>query len=123
MRVLRLAGNDADLDVAETRFFQKLMQLHFAEPEPVICIQFASTFETVIQEIENRQSTAAFQNPPSSCNGPFGMNGVMQSLTENCQIDAVFRDGRIFNVTEPILEVLESMLLRKLAAELDHFCR
>src|SRR5438034_8954772 len=51
------------------------------------------------------------------------MNGVMQSLTEDRKIDTVFRDGRIFNIAEPVLEILESMLLRKLGTELDHFWR
>src|SRR6266699_7042756 len=51
------------------------------------------------------------------------MNSVMQSLAENCQIDIVFRDRRIFNVAEPILEVLESMFLRQLRAELNHLWR
>ncbi len=60
MRALVFPGNDADLNVSETAFFQELMQLHFAESEPVICIQFARAFEAVAQKIENHQSAAAF---------------------------------------------------------------
>src|SRR6516225_655184 len=52
-----------------------------------------------------------------------GMNGVVQSLAKDRKIDTVFRDRRIFNVAEPILEILKSMLLRELAAELNHFWR
>src|SRR5947208_12994890 len=51
------------------------------------------------------------------------MDGVMQSLTEDRKIDTVFCDGRIFNIAKPVLEILESMLLRKLGTELDHFWR
>src|ERR1043166_5271094 len=51
------------------------------------------------------------------------MDSVMQGLAENCKIDTVFRDGRVFNVAEPILEILESMLLRQLPAALDPFWR
>ena len=60
MRALFFLGNHADLDISESAFFQELMQLHFAESEPVICIQFASAFEPVTQKIENHESTAAF---------------------------------------------------------------
>ena len=123
VRALLFPGNDADLNVSETAFFQELMQLHFAESEPVICIQFASAFESVTQKIENHQSTAAFQNPTGCGDGSLGMNGVMQGLTENRKIDTVFCDRWIFNIPKPVLEILESMLLRKLGAELDHFWR
>ena len=60
MRALLFARNDADLDVPEPAFFQELMQLYFAESEPVICIQFPGAFEAVTQKIENHQSAAAF---------------------------------------------------------------
>ena len=59
----------------------------------------------------------------SSVNGPLGMNGVVQGLAEDCEIDAVFSDRRIFNITQPVLEVLEAMLLRQLRSELDHLRR
>ena len=59
MRALVFPRNDADLNVSKTAFFQELMQLHFAESEPVICIQLARAFEPVTQKIENHQSAAA----------------------------------------------------------------
>ena len=52
--------NEADLDLSETAFLQELMQLHFAESEPVVCVQLAGAFEPVAQEVENHQSAAAF---------------------------------------------------------------
>jgi len=60
MRALVFPGNNVDFNVSETASFQELMQLHFAESEPVICIQLASAFEPVTQQIENHQLTAAF---------------------------------------------------------------
>ena len=59
MRALVFPRDNVDLNVSETAFFQQLMQLHFAESEPVICIQLASAFEPVTQQIENHQLTAA----------------------------------------------------------------
>src|SRR5947208_9246171 len=48
---------------------------------------------------------------------------VIKCLIKNRKYDTVFCDGLIFNIAKPILEILESMLLRKLSAELDHFWR
>ena len=123
MRALLFSRNHADLDLSETAFFHELMQLHFAESEPVICIQFASAFEPVAQKIENHQSAATFQNPPRRGDGSLGMNSMMQSLTQDCKVDTVFRDRRIFNIAKPVLEILESVFLRQLRAEVDHFGR
>jgi hypothetical protein len=38
------------------------------------------------------------------------MNGVMQRLAQNREIDTVFRNRRIFNIAEQLLEVLEAVL-------------
>jgi hypothetical protein len=47
MRALFLSRDDAHFDMPETAFFQKLVQLHLAESEPVICIEFTGLFEAV----------------------------------------------------------------------------
>ena len=52
-----------------------------------------------------------------------GRGGVMQSLTENREIDAVSGDGRFLHVAEPILDVAKTMFLRQLRRELDHLRR
>ena len=58
MRALFFARDDRDFDVLETGFFQKLVQLHFAEAEPVIGIKFARLFETMAEQIENHEAAA-----------------------------------------------------------------
>ena len=60
MRALVFPRDNVDLNVSETAFFQELMQLHFAESEPVVGVQFASALKPVAQQIENDQSAAAF---------------------------------------------------------------
>ena len=55
-----------------------------------------------------------------SADRALGMNGMVQSLAEDCKVDAFFRDRRVFNIAEPILKVLESVFLRQLRPELDH---
>ena len=53
MRALFLSSDNAHLNLPEAAFFQELMQLHFAEAEPVVCVKFAGTFESMAQKIEN----------------------------------------------------------------------
>ena len=55
MRALLFAGDDADLDVAEAAFFQELVELRFAEAEPVVGVEFARFFELMAEQIENRR--------------------------------------------------------------------
>ena len=80
MWTLFLARDDAYLDLAEIAFFQELVQLHFAKAEPVVCVEFARSFEAVAQKIENHQPTPALQDPARRRDGSLRMNGVMQRL-------------------------------------------
>ena len=51
------------------------------------------------------------------------MDGVMQRLAQNREVDRAFRDRRIFDVAEAVFEILEAVFLRQLRAELDHLRR
>ena len=62
MRALFFARDDGDFDVAEAGLFEQLMQLHFAETEPVIGVKFARSFELVAEQIENDDAAALFEN-------------------------------------------------------------
>ena len=123
MGTLLFPGNDADLDIPEAAFLEQLVQLNFTETKPVVRVKFTRFLESMTQEIENHQTASAFQKPVSSVNGPLGMNGVVQGLAEDCEVDAVLRDRRIFNITQPVLKVFEPMLLCQLRSELDHLRR
>src|SRR4051812_43662129 len=120
MRALLFPGNNTDLDFPKPAFLEELMQLHFAESQPVVSIKFTRLFESMTQQIENHESPAAFQNPVSCANGAVGVNGVMQRLTEDCKLDAVFRDRRVLNIAQTVLEIFEPVFLRQLRPELDH---
>ncbi len=47
----------------------------------------------------------------------------MQRLAQDREIDRVFLDRRILDVAETVFEILETVLLRQLRAELDHLGR
>src|SRR5512133_1804540 len=123
MRALLFPRDNADLYLPEAAFLEELVQPHFAESEPVIRVKFTRLFESMTQKIENHQAPARFQNPVSSANGALRMNGMVQRLAENCKVDAVFSDGRVLNIAQPVLKILESVFLRQLRPELDHLRR
>src|SRR6516162_2199635 len=51
------------------------------------------------------------------------MNGVVQRLAQDCKVDAVFRDWRVFNIAQPVFKVFESVFLRQLRPKLNHLWR
>src|SRR6267154_5383732 len=99
------------------------MELHFAEAEPMVGVKLARAFEAVAEQIEDDDAAALAQNAVGAGDRAFGMDGVMQRLAENGQIDYALRDRRIFDVAEAIFQIGEAVLLRELRAELDHLGR
>src|SRR5437660_8183643 len=55
IRTLFFPRDHADIDVLEADVFQKLVQLHFAETEPVISVEFARSLELYADQ--DRKST------------------------------------------------------------------
>jgi hypothetical protein len=51
MGTLFFARNNRDFDVLEAAGFEKLMELHFAKPEPMIGVELAGAFEAVAEQI------------------------------------------------------------------------
>ena len=117
---LLLPRNDADIDVFKAGVFQKLMQLHFAETEPVIGVKLARAFEGMTQQIENYDAPVLSLNRMRALDRSFRSRGMMQRLAENCEIDAVLFNGRLLHVAKSILDVAEAMLLRQFRREFDH---
>src|SRR5262249_37553174 len=114
MRALLFPGHDTDFDVSKAIFLEKLVQLDFTEAEPMVRIQLARLFEPMAQYSENHQAPASSQYPMRCADRALGMNGVMQRLAEDREIDAVFCNRRIFNVAKPVFKILKSMFLRQL---------
>ena len=64
MRALFFAGNHADVDILKPRVLQKLMQLHFAEPEPVLSVEFTRLFEAMAEEVPQARTYEAWTEFP-----------------------------------------------------------
>src|SRR5262245_33566027 len=82
MRLLLFAGDNAYFDSREARLLKPLMQLHFAEAEPVISVEFSRLFEAMTEQVEHHEATAPFQNPVSGGDCAFRTDRVMQCLTQ-----------------------------------------
>src|SRR2546423_7415718 len=123
MRALFLARYHRDLNVLEAGRFEKLMELHFAEAEPVIGVKLAGAFETVVEQIEDHDAAAFAQDAMGARDGALGMDRVVQCLAENREIYRAFRNRRVFDVAETIFQIGEAMFFGELRTELDHLRR
>src|SRR5256714_15400909 len=123
MWALFFPRDDCDFDVLEPGAFEKLMELHFAEAEPVIGVKLAGALKPVAEQIENDDAAAVAQDAMGAGDGALGMDRVVQCLAENGEIDRAFRNRRVFDVAETIFQIGEAMFLRELRTELDHLWR
>ena len=77
MGALLFPGNDANLDISKAAFLEQLVQLHFAESEPVISVEFSRLFEAMAEQVEHHKAAAFFQNPVSGGDGAFWTDRVL----------------------------------------------
>src|ERR1051326_3734854 len=96
------------------------MQSALTEAEPPIRVKFSSSFEIMAEQIENDDAAVPSQDPMRRFDGPFRLDRVMQRLAQQDQIDGFLRDRRIFQIAQPIFEVLEAMVFCELGSEIDH---
>src|SRR5437763_15682590 len=113
MRALFLPRHDRDLDVFEAARLEKLMELHFAEAEPVVRVKLTRALETVAEQIENHDPPALAQHPVSARDRPLRMDRVMERLAQDREGDRAVFARRIFDVTEAVLEIREPVPLRQ----------
>ena len=62
MRTLLRPRHDRDFQFAKAGLLEPLMQLHLAEAEPLVGVQFARTLEPVAEQVQNDQPLALFWN-------------------------------------------------------------
>src|SRR5437899_12193917 len=123
IRTLFFPRDHANIDVLEAGVFQKLVQLHFAETEPVISVEFARSLEGMVQQIENHNAPILSQNGMRALDRAFRPRSMVQSLTENRQIDAVTGNVRLLHFAEPLRDVAVAMFLRQLRRTFDYLHR
>src|SRR6476646_4508577 len=89
MRTLLFPGYHAHINILEPRVLQELVQLHFAEPEPVIGVQFPRSLKGMAQQIQDHDAPVLSQTGVGALDCAFRLRRMMQRLTENREIDAI----------------------------------
>src|SRR5450432_1741244 len=123
MGALLFPRNNRHLDIFESARFEKLVELHFAEAEPMIGVKLTCALEAMAEQIQDHDPSALSQHPVSARHRALRMNRVMQSLTQNREVDRAFGDRRIFDIAESVFQVPEAVLFRELRSELNHLRR
>jgi hypothetical protein len=109
--------------VGEAGFLEHGFQLRFAEAQPLVGVEFARFFKAVLGEIEDDDAAAGDENAPGLLDGALGVQGVMERLREEDQIDLAVADGNLFHVAEAELDVFDAVAEGLLAADFDHLGR
>ena len=99
------------------------MELHFAETEPMVGVKFARLLELMAEQIEHDDPPAALQYSVRRRDRFLRIDRVVQCLAEDCEIDAVPLDRRIFDFAQAVFEILETVFFRESRTELDHLRR
>src|SRR5256714_13415404 len=120
---LILAQNNGIFYIREASGFQKLMEVQFTKPQPMGGIKLTGALEPVAEQVQDHDPSALSQDAMSARDRALGMNGMMQRLTQNREVDRPFADRRIFDIAESILKVREAVLLCQFSAKLDHLRR
>src|SRR5213082_2201818 len=100
MRRLFLARHDADLDFLETGVFEPTVQIAFRETKPAVAVKLARFLEVVLEQIEDHDLPAGSQHFESRMDCVGRNRSVVQSLTEDDEINALRFDGWILQIAE-----------------------
>ena len=80
MRRLFLAGDNADFDFLEARVFEPAMQIAFGKTQPAVTVKLMRLVERMLEQIENHDLPAFFENFMRTGNSLRRVSGVMQCL-------------------------------------------
>src|SRR5688500_9816979 len=99
------------------------MQVACLESEPSISVQLASSVEVMLKQVKDHY-LAAFPKELAGTQDRGGWRcGVMQRLAEDYKINTFWCNGRRFEIAEPELQVLQSVLARLFGSEMHHLFR
>ena len=99
------------------------MQVALGEAQPPVAVEFVRLGKVVLQQVEDEDLSPGLEHDERGLDRGVRLGGVVQRLAQDDEVHARRFDGRIFQVAQAELEVLEPVLLRLLRAELDHLLR
>src|ERR1035441_10154190 len=119
---LGLFVDDGSLHIGEARFFQHGFEFHFAEAQPLVGVELAGLFEAVLGQVEEDNAATGGENAEGLFDGAIGVQGVMERLREEDEVDFSVGDGDFFHVAEAEVDVFYAMAECLVAADFDHLC-
>ena len=86
------AVDGGDVGGAESGFFQKVEELDVGEAEPDVGVEFAGLFEGMALQVEDNDAAAGFEYAGGFVDGLLRMDGVMETLAEEGEVDGGIGD-------------------------------
>jgi hypothetical protein len=116
-----LAIGDDGFDVRESRAFQHGGEVAFREAEPAVGVEFAGFLEVVLEEVEDDEAAAGFEDSEGGVEGALGVFRVMEGLAKDGEVEGLVIDGWFFEIAEAVFEVVKAVGAGEGLSELDHF--
>ena len=80
MRWFLFTGDDADFDFFESCGFEPMMQIAFRETQPAVAVKLVGLVKIVLEQVEDQNLPAGFQNPVRGGEGIRRDFGMVKSL-------------------------------------------
>ena len=114
------AIDDGGVDIDESGFFEHVDEIDFGEAEPDVGVEFACFFELVFEEVEDEDAAVGAEDAACLGEGAFGVDGVVEGLAEDSEVDGGIVEGDVFDIAEAVFEVFDMVIFREAGAEFDH---
>lgn len=121
LRSFGLFVDYGSLHVREPGFFEHRFEFRFAEAEPLVGVEFAGFFEAMPDQVEDDDATTGGEDAEGFVDGAGGVQGVMEGLGEEDQIDGGVVDGNFFHVAKAVFDVFHAVAEGLLAGDFNHF--
>lgn len=115
------AVGDDGFDVVEAGFFEHGGEVGLGEAEPAVGVELAGFLEVVLEEIEDDEAAAGFENAEGGVEGALGVFRVVEGLAEDGEVEGAGVDGGLLDIADAVFEVGEAVAVGEVLAELDHF--
>lgn len=97
--------DDGGFDLGEACFLEHCEEVGFGKAEPAVVVEFTRFFKVMLEEVEDDEGTACFEEFVRGAEGALGAFGVVEGLGEDREIDGAGLDRGGFEVAESIFEI------------------
>ena len=104
----------------EARFGEGGFEFGFAEAEPFVGIELAGLFKAMLCEIEDGDAPAGLEDAMGFGEGSLGVEGVVEGLRKEQEVDAVGVDGQLLHVSEAVVDVFDALFFGVGLGDRDH---